>query len=156
MDESGGRIEEAEPDEWGLTRVVAFLDSDHTESAALLATDDVLSSAEAQHEQQRGRARPAASSPIGAHMAKGQRVEVGTSPTRLSSSAGKVGEKRAVYFKNKGAVSVDIGGDDVETDEGYELEAGEGVSLDVIGRDDPYAVAASGTVRVDVFESGTS
>jgi hypothetical protein len=89
-------------------------------------------------------------------MAKGRRVQVGTSPARLSSSAGKVGEKRAIYFKNKGAASVDIGGEDVVTGEGYELEAGEGVSLDVIGRDDPYAVAASETVRVDAFESGTS
>lgn len=89
-------------------------------------------------------------------MANGRRVQVGTEPTLLSSSAGKVGEKRAIYFKNKGAASVDIGGADVATGEGYELEAGEGISLDVLGRDDPYAVAASGTVRVDAFESGTS
>lgn len=85
---------------------------------------------------------------------KGQRISVGTEPARLTSRAAKVGEKNAVYFKNKGAASVDIGGSDVETGEGYELEAGEGVSLDIIGRDDPYAVAASGTVRIDVFESG--
>lgn len=84
----------------------------------------------------------------------GRRVNVGTSPTRLTSREAKVGEKNAVYFKNKGNASVDIGGDDVASAQGYELESGEGVSLDIIGRDDPYAIAASGTVRVDVFESG--
>jgi hypothetical protein len=51
MGEADGRIEQAEPNEWGQTWVVAFLNSDHTESAVLLATDDSLDSATAQHEQ---------------------------------------------------------------------------------------------------------
>jgi hypothetical protein len=85
---------------------------------------------------------------------KGRRVSVGTDPTALLFDTPKVGEKHTVFFKNKGAASVDVGGDDVATGEGYELEAGEGISWDIAGRGEPFAVSASSTVRVDVLESG--
>lgn len=51
MDELAGRIEQAEPDEYGVTRVVAFLDAGRTESVAMFATDEVLDTPAAQHQQ---------------------------------------------------------------------------------------------------------
>lgn len=86
---------------------------------------------------------------------KGLRITVTDAPTPLTPGATGVGERNAVWFKNKGTESVDIGGPDVETGEGYELEPGEGISSNILGHNDPHAVAESGhTVRVDVFGSG--
>lgn len=49
--EADGRIEAAGPDEFGQTRVVAFINSAHTETSVFLALDADLDTPEAQHQQ---------------------------------------------------------------------------------------------------------
>lgn len=84
----------------------------------------------------------------------GRRINVGTTPSRLTSEATTVGQKNSLVATNQGSASVDLGGPDVESGSGYELKVGATFSVDLEGKDAPYAVAASGTVRVDVFEAG--
>ncbi len=58
---------------------------------------------------------------------------------------------------NRGASSVYLGGQGVTAAEGYELAAGEKLSLELRPSDlGLYAVAASGSVRLDVMQVGWS
>lgn len=60
-----------------------------------------------------------------------------------------------VLVRNRHAtVSVSLGGSTVTAAAGYELLAGEAVSLDVDSTEKLYAIAASGTVTVHVLEGG--
>lgn len=85
---------------------------------------------------------------------KGRRVTVTDEPTALLSGTSSAGAE-AVLIRNRGAASVDLGGDDVVFGAGYELGAGEIIDAEILRREGPYAIAADGTtVRVDVLENG--
>jgi heptaprenylglyceryl phosphate synthase len=60
----------------------------------------------------------------------------------------------AATVHNKGTASIFLGGSDVTTANGYEVAVGEAVSFVLTGSDSLYAVAASGTQRVDVLRTG--
>ena len=81
----------------------------------------------------------------------GPRVTVSTTATRLDSwGSTRVG---AVLVRNRGAASVDLGGAEVTTGAGFELQAGESVTVDMTATDGGlYAVAAAGTVRCDTLQ----
>lgn len=86
---------------------------------------------------------------------KGARVTVNTTATRLDVGRGTGGGFGSVLVRNRGSVSVDLGGSDVTTGNGFELEAGEAVTLDLATSDGGlYGIAASGTVRCDVLQVG--
>lgn len=79
-----------------------------------------------------------------------ERVTVTDDPTPLWDAAA-VGTDRSALIRNRSAVSVDLGGSDVATGEGFEFGAGETVECPLVGRGVLYAVTASGTARLDVL-----
>ncbi len=84
----------------------------------------------------------------------GKRVTVGTSPVRLDDDETDGVAGRSIIVK-AGSASVDIGGASVSAGAGYGLTPGDApfsTELDV--REAVYAVAASGTVVLQVFERG--
>lgn len=88
-------------------------------------------------------------------MVRGSRVTVTTTATQLTGTV-NTREKGAALVRNRGAVSVDLGGPDVVTGAGFQLDAGETVPIDVdSGNGDLlYAVTASGTCVVHVLAAG--
>lgn len=88
----------------------------------------------------------------------GRRVSVGTSATKLNSADGDSVAGSSLLIHNKDAsVSVFLGGAEVTAtggSVGCELEAAAAVPADISAGDNLYAIAASGTVRVDVLETG--
>ncbi len=89
-------------------------------------------------------------------MAAAQQVTVTTSATLLDINTTALG--RALLIRNRGTVAVYLGGPDVTTGTGFQLDAGEAVSLDADdGSGDGsgnYARTASSTARVDVLQVG--
>lgn len=87
--------------------------------------------------------------------AKGSRIAVGTNPTRISTQpTDRVGGSALLVRNAHASASVDLGGEDVATGEGFELAASESTAVDLDARESLYAVAASGTVTVHVLEVG--
>jgi hypothetical protein len=84
-------------------------------------------------------------------MAKGLRVTVTDEATRLEDEGDKItGEQVALY--NRGTGSVFLGGADVTAAAGFELGAGESITLLLtFAEQEIYAITASGTQRVDVL-----
>lgn len=89
-------------------------------------------------------------------MLKSHRVVVTDEPTRLTSEETNVGDANSILLKNlDDDVTVDIGGEHVSSGHGYPVEPGKPESMDLQGREAPYAVAPSGQEAVvAVFESG--
>ncbi len=89
-------------------------------------------------------------------MAAAQQVTVTTSATLLDINTTALG--RALLIRNRGTVAVYLGGPDVTTGTGFQLDAGEAVNLDA--DDGPgvatgtYGRTASSTARVDVLQVG--
>lgn len=82
----------------------------------------------------------------------GRRVTVTTTATRLDSgdeSPNSGGKSLAI----KPASTIDIGASDVTSGAGFEVGA-DGISVDLESGDAVYGIAASGTVAVQVFETG--
>lgn len=85
---------------------------------------------------------------------KGRRVNAGTSPANLATPATDNVAGSSILVTNRHAsASVDLGDEDVTAGAGYELKAGESVTVD-LDSEGVYAVASSGSVRVDVLEQG--
>lgn len=80
---------------------------------------------------------------------KGARVTVTTTPTELARSSG------SVTVTNRGATTIDMGGDYIATGEGHELRGGESYSLDLDG-DTLYGITASGSQEIQVLYTGTT
>lgn len=82
-------------------------------------------------------------------------ASVGTSASKIiDPGLDDARQDFAASIHNKGTVSIFLGGSGVTTGNGYEVGAGEAVSLVLTGSDAVYAVAASGTQRVDVLRTG--
>lgn len=82
----------------------------------------------------------------------GARVSVTTSATPLNVEDPGLGQYD-LLARNKGTASVDLGDASVTTGAGFELAPGEAVSWSG-QREILHAVAATGTVRVDVLRVG--
>lgn len=85
---------------------------------------------------------------------KGDRVTVATTATRLDTGAGSGMGHAAVLVRNRGAVTVDLGGPGVTGGAGFGLDAGESVTLDSLAGDGLYGIVASGTCVVHVLQVG--
>lgn len=84
----------------------------------------------------------------------GSRVTVATTATAISGADSDGVYGSSVLVKNAGAASVFLGGSGVTTEAGFELAAGEAVSLDLNVSDSVYGIVASGTVVCHVLASG--
>jgi hypothetical protein len=84
---------------------------------------------------------------------KGARVDVATSATALSQT--DVLKTSAILVRNRGAAVVYLGGPDVTTSTGYQLDAGESISVEAsvyaVGL---FGVCAAGTVTCHVLQVG--
>lgn len=80
-------------------------------------------------------------------------ISVGTTATLLVAGD-RDGLRIAV--RNRDADPVYLGGDDVTTSEGFQLDEGESASFFIDTEDDLYAVVGSGTARVDTLVSGAA
>ncbi len=86
----------------------------------------------------------------------GTRVTVGTTATQITGS-GDAGPRPldSAVIKNIGAATIDLGGPGVAPGAAFPLAAGEVVSAEaVVGDDDLYGVAATGSVVVAVLRAG--
>jgi hypothetical protein len=81
-------------------------------------------------------------------------TSVTTSAVRLDTAANRPG---TVAIKNRGSSSIYLGSDNTVTSaNGFELGVGESVSVDLNKSTSAiWAIAGSGTNRVDVLEVGT-
>lgn len=85
-------------------------------------------------------------------MAASQQVTVNTSADLLDASTGSV---RSLLVRNRGSVAVYLGGIDVTSSTGFQLDPGEAVSIDAGGSGAGgglYGVTASSSARVDVLQ----
>lgn len=84
-----------------------------------------------------------------------QQVSVGTSGFRLDSGLSASTALVSLLVRNRGTVAVYVGGSGVTTGNGFQLDPGESMSIDLRFADaGVYALAASGTQRVDVMQAG--
>lgn len=88
-------------------------------------------------------------------MISAERVDVGTEPTALNAADSDGMVSQEVLVKNRGAAAVDLGPSEVTTGEGFELAAGDHVTVAVGPGEVLHAVAAAGTVRCDVLRTGS-
>ena len=84
--------------------------------------------------------------------AKGTRVSVATTATKLNAAGTDNVSGASILVRNRGAASVFLGASDVTTATGYELLADESLALDL--NEDVYGICASGTVACHVLETG--
>jgi hypothetical protein len=93
------------------------------------------------------------------------RVTVTTSATRLDASAesdynpaGDLAFSRvygqSCLVRNRGSVSVFLGGAGVAAGTGFELEADQSVAVDLAGTDALHGITASGSALCHVLQSG--
>lgn len=81
------------------------------------------------------------------------RVNVGTSPTALTGSSSDYHSGQSGLVRNRGANTVYVGGSDVTTAQGFRLDPGESIPLDLFDGEALYGRVASGTETCDVLES---
>lgn len=86
---------------------------------------------------------------------KAKRVTVTTSPTKINSKPTDGQSGAGGQARNRGASSVFVGGSDVTTATGYEVEAGDVIAFDLDHGEDIYGIVASGTCVMHVLEGGT-
>lgn len=81
----------------------------------------------------------------------GYRVTVADTATRIDSATISA-RTQAVLVRNRGAVSVYLGGAGVTTAAGFQLDAGESVSMDAhVYQLGLYGITAAGTAAVHVL-----
>lgn len=83
-----------------------------------------------------------------------QRVTVTTSATRLDVTTDQQ-LRSSVAVRNRGAATVYIGGDAVTTADGFGLDPGDTVTIELTSGDDGlYGIVAAGTVACHVLQVG--
>lgn len=84
---------------------------------------------------------------------KTDRIDVGTTPTRIGGTDEVVSLN--VVFRNRGAGPIFVGGPDVTATWGYQVDPGEGMSLDMLASDAGiWGVTSSGTSVVHRLQRG--
>lgn len=86
------------------------------------------------------------------------RVNVGAAPTALNANdAGDMSIGKSLVVRNRSATAVDIGGADVATGAGFQLDAGDVASVDLEIGEILFAVGPSaGPFRLDVLRLGVA
>lgn len=83
------------------------------------------------------------------------RVTVGTSPTRLDITPERDAQVgKSVLGSNRGDSAIYIGGPDVTTAQGFQVDAGQSFTTQHLQAESLWAVTDSGTCRVDVLQQG--
>lgn len=85
---------------------------------------------------------------------KGRRVTVGTAPTQINGATTDAIGGSGGQARNRGTVSVFLGGVDVTVAQGYELEPGDVVAFNLDHGENIYGIVASGTCLVHVLDGG--
>jgi hypothetical protein len=60
----------------------------------------------------------------------------------------------SALIRNRGGVAVYIGASDVTTSTGFQLDAGEAITMDLDDNEVPSVISGSANQRVDVLETG--
>lgn len=84
-----------------------------------------------------------------------QQVPVGTTVVRLDPLSAAQVQRGSCLVRNRGTAAVYLGGPTVTTVNGFQLDAGEALPVDLQPADALYAIAASGTHTVHVMEVGS-
>lgn len=87
---------------------------------------------------------------------KAQKVVVAAAPTRLdvASDADFISGQHCMIRNKDASASIFIGGSTVTATTGFEVFAGEALSLDLVAQDALYGITASGNVNCDVIQAG--
>lgn len=84
-------------------------------------------------------------------MAASARITVGTTPTALNIPS-EAGANRSLLIRNRGTAEVFLGGAAVTATDGFQVDAGESVTVDTVDAADAiYGIAATGTVVCHVL-----
>lgn len=84
---------------------------------------------------------------------KTDRVTVGTTPVRVGGTDDVVSLN--VIFRNRGTTAIYVGGADVTSTWGYQVDPGEGMTMDVLASDSGiWACTASGSTVVHRLQRG--
>ena len=83
-----------------------------------------------------------------------KRVLVTTAATALVSAQTDRDARRSIAVYNDSAVTVYLGGPDVDISQGYPLATATAIGIDLDGDEQVYARVASGTAVVRVMEQG--
>jgi hypothetical protein len=87
-------------------------------------------------------------------MVNQSRVTVTTAATRLDAPVAYDISPLSVLIRNRGTVASYLGGSDVTSNNGYQLDPGETISFDLIPGEALYAITASGTAVHHVIQTG--
>lgn len=88
----------------------------------------------------------------------GSRGTVTTTPASLLTIASPDGARSTStgsVIRNRGAVAVYLGGPSVTSANGYQLDPGESVAVDLRGSDDIWAVTASSSAVCHILSAGS-
>lgn len=84
---------------------------------------------------------------------KTDRITVTTTPVRIGGTDEVVSLN--VIFRNRGATPIYVGGPDVSTGWGYQVDPGEGLTMDMLATDNGiWALTASGSSTVHRLQRG--
>jgi hypothetical protein len=87
--------------------------------------------------------------------ARAARVTAATTATRLDITTVTQIGRYGLLVRNRGSVAVYLGGSDVTTATGYQLDPGEAQPVDLAGYDSGlYGIVASGTAVCHVLQVG--
>jgi hypothetical protein len=81
------------------------------------------------------------------------RVNVGAAPTALTGAETDYQSGSSGLIRHRGTNPVYLGGANVSTSTGFQLDSGEAVPLDLFSGEVVYGIVASGTERCDVLET---
>lgn len=82
------------------------------------------------------------------------RVTVGTSVTLIGSPETDGDRRSSVIIRNRGSVSIFIGGSGVTSTNGFQLDAGESITAEFIASDSIYAVTSTGSAICHILQTG--
>lgn len=86
--------------------------------------------------------------------AVGSQVSVTTTATRLDTSTAAGMGRSSLMVRNMGTVTIDLGGSTITAGTGFQLRAGESLSIDIASSDPIFGIVASGTATVHVLQVG--
>jgi hypothetical protein len=84
---------------------------------------------------------------------KAARVTVATTATRLDQDVAGT-NSTALVIRNRGGTAVYVGGTDVTTANGFQLDTGESITMDDLVRAGVYGIVAAGTEVCHVLQVG--
>lgn len=80
-----------------------------------------------------------------------ERVEV-ANVTAANLTSGVLPARRKVMITNQGPADILVGGSDVTAANGYPVDSGNSLTLDILGFGSPYAITSAGTAEIRVLQ----